>query len=178
MLFVFGTKDQPRQRGFVVDRCAECRALRWLKVIDRFSVWHVYFVPIGRGTLEASTAECTGCGTAIALDPERYSEVLPEKVDGPLDELVEKTTPDLARQLGRLARLEQIRSEPAYRSVGDAGPDDLLSAAVKRLRALELGGVDSGPWLARLERWPRLSPNERELLAAELSGYARAMGVG
>ena len=178
MLFVFGTKEDARERGFVVDRCAECRALRWLKVIDRFTVWHLYFVPIGRGTLEASFSECTRCGTAAPLDADRYSEVLPNKVDGPLDELVAQTTPELARQLGRLARLEQIRNEPAYRSIGDAGPDDMLSAAVKRLRALELGGIDTSPWLARLERWPRLSPNERELLAAELSGYARAMGVG
>jgi hypothetical protein len=178
MLFVFGTKDDARQRGFVVDRCAECRALRWLKVIDRYTVWHLYFVPIGRGSLEASVCECTRCGTTLTLDAERYSEVLPNKVDRPLDEVVAETTPELARQLARLARLEQIRNEPAYRSIGDAGPDDLLSTAVQRLRALELGGVDSGPWLARLERWPRLSPNERELLAAELGGYARAMGVG
>ena len=178
MLFVFGTKEDPRQRGFVVDRCAQCRDLRWLKVIDRFSVWHIYFVPIGRGTLETSTSECTECGSAAPLDLGRYSDVLPKQIEGPLEELVAQTTPELARQLGRLARLEQIRSEPAYRSVGDAGLDDLLVTAVRRLRALELGGVDSTAWLARLERWPRLSPTERELLAAELSGYAQAMGVG
>ena len=177
MLFVFGTKDQQRERGFVVDRCSQCRALRWLKVIDRFSVWHVYFVPIGRGDLEGSTLECTDCGATSELKTDRYTDVLPTKLEGALEELVPQTTPELAKQLARLARLEQIGGEPAYRSIGDAGHDELLSAAVRRLRGLELSGVDSGPWLARVERWPRLSPSERELLAAELSGYAQAMGV-
>ena len=178
MLFVFGTKDDPRQRGFVVDRCSQCRALRWLRVIDRYSVWHIYFVPIGRGNLESSAAECTECGAITELKPERYAEILPKQADGSLEELVTRTTPELAKQLGRLARLEQIKNEPAYRSAGDAAADQLLPLAVRRLRALELSGVDSDPWLTRLERWPRLAPNERELLAAELSGYAQAMGVG
>jgi hypothetical protein len=178
MLFVFGTKDDPRQRGFVVDRCSQCRALRWLRVIDRYSVWHVYFVPIGRGNLESSVAECTECGAISELKPDRYAEILPKQAQGSLEELVTRTTPELAKQLGRLARLEQIKNEPAYRSMGDAGADDLLAQAVRRLRALELSGVDSDSWLTRLERWPRLAPNERELLAAELSGYAQAMGVG
>ena len=178
MFFVFGTKDEQRERGFVVDRCPQCRALRWMRVIDRYSFWHLYFVPIGRGNLQDSSTECTDCSFGSALKSGRYAEVLPARLEVALEEALARTTPELAEQLDRLARLEQIGGAPPYRGVGDAGPDDLLRAAVRRLRGLELSGVDTGPWLLRVERWPRLSPSERELLAAELSGYAQAMGVG
>ena len=83
----------------------------------------------------------------------------------------------LAAQLARLDRLDRLGNEAPYRGMGEAFPDQLLSAAVRRLRGLELSGIDSGPWLTRVERWPRLSPKEREILAAELSGYAQALGV-
>jgi GNAT superfamily N-acetyltransferase len=176
VFFIFGTTNRERERGFVVDRCAQCQSLRWFKVVDRYTVWHVYFVPIGRGELESTTVRCTQCDGRVGFDERRYTEILPTRSEEPLEAALARTTPELARRLERLARLEQLGVEPAYRGTGDAG-QDLLARAVERLRRLELGGVDASTWLARLERWPRLSPGERELLAAELGGYAQALGV-
>jgi len=175
VFFVFGTTDRQRERGFVVDRCARCRALRWLRVVDRYSVWHVYFVPIGRGELEGSTARCTQCDDTMTFEEQRYAEVLPA-CDEQLEAALARTTPELARRLERLERLERLDAEPPYRGVADTDRG-LLARAVERLRGLELSGVDASAWLTRVERWPRLSPGERELLAAELGGYAQAMGV-
>ena len=52
-----------------------------------------------------------------------------------------------------------------------------LKGAVATLRELEAAGVDSSDWVTRFSRWPRLEPSERDILLAELRGFARASQI-
>ena len=179
MFFLFGTTERQLERGVVADRCPECRAFRWLTVTEHRSVWHAYFIPLGRGRRVAPSVQCRRCGTRFQVDDADYAEILPATArdELSLDAALARTRPDIAERLAAIDALAKLPTDPAYRLADDETGRAHLKGAVATLRELEAAGVDSGEWVTRFSRWPRLEPSERDILLAELRGFARASQI-
>jgi hypothetical protein len=102
MFIFFGTKERREQRGIVADYCPRCGGPRPFKVFDLFHVGHLYYIPLGRGSLSGSTTQCVDCGAEFGFDARRYPEVLPAAAaqQCSFDELIRRTNPGLLSQLG------------------------------------------------------------------------------
>jgi hypothetical protein len=176
MVFVFGTTERQKPRGWVVDRCPSCLDLRWFQLLDHRQTWHLYFVPLGKGRFLYSTQRCSKCGSDFPLQHDEYVTTLPESARHELDveEGLRRTQPELAKRFDEIDELA-ARARRAYRDANDASGEELLGQAAERLRVLERRGVDSERFLARLRGFTRLSASERELLFAELKGFHDAL---
>lgn len=170
MVFVFGTTERARSRGFVVDRCPSCLDLRWFELLDHHRTWHAYFVPLGRGRYLFTSQRCDECGAAFPLERDKFVTTLEEDDARTLDVStgLRRTNPELARRFDEIDALAPSRAAPYRATETEAA---LLDPALERLRALERRGVDTSRFLFRFRDWSRLSPGERELLCAELKGF-------
>ncbi len=144
MFFVFGTALREQVRGLVADACPGCHDLRWLALVDTYRVFELYFIPLGKGRLQASTVRCDACGIERASDADRYAEVL------------SRTDADA---------IGVERAMPAHEA-----PRGLLERATPLLRELVLAGEDASRFIARFARFPQLADVERRELVAELTG--------
>ena len=173
MVFVFGTTERSRSRGFVVDRCPSCLDLRWFEVLDHHRAWHAYFVPLGRGRYLFTSQRCDECGAAFPLEGAKFVTTLDEREAGELDLStgLRRTNPELARRFDEIDALAPSGVTPYRATEAD---DTLLAPSLERLRELERRGVDTSRFVQRLRDWSRLAPGERERLCAELEGFHAA----
>jgi hypothetical protein len=177
--FIFwGSKDRIVRRGIVVDVCPECQALQPFVIVDYFSVPHVYFIGLGRGSYVGSTRACFGCHTEITHEPYRYADVLPlgalEEVS--LDVGLERTNPTLKSAFDKLQKLEDVGAG-SYREAGVEVPTDLIPQLVRNLRMLLWQGHDVGLFTGRFEAEHPLSASALLDLAAEVRGYLAGLGI-
>jgi hypothetical protein len=103
MIVIWGTKDREENRGLVADFCQSCQKPRAFAIVAHFVVNHIYYISLGKGTLNAMLIRCQSCGAQYRYDEGRYAATLDPAFAGgrPFSELLEKTNPGLSRQLAR-----------------------------------------------------------------------------
>src|SRR5512140_2459393 len=112
MVFVFGTTERARSRGWVVDRCPSCLDLRWFELLDHHRTWHAYFVPLGRGRYLFTSQRCGECGTEFPLIEDRFTAALGQEQAESLDVMdgVTRTNRELAARFAEIDRLAREAS--------------------------------------------------------------------
>lgn len=103
MLIIWGTKVHRKPRGYVAEVCPNCIGVREVKIDTVSRVSHVYYIPLGDGTVVGHIGTCSSCRGEFGINPDVY----PFYAQGPglpMNELVELT--------GR-AGLEELAAEAA-----------------------------------------------------------------
>jgi hypothetical protein len=101
MFIIWGTKGRQEKLGTVADWCPNCQSARAFTVTKHFRVSHVYFIPLGRGTLVATVKQCWECSTQYHCEEETYDDFLPEKEveEMPMSKLIRQTNTALKEWL-------------------------------------------------------------------------------
>lgn len=86
-------KERRRPIGWVADLCPICRDLRAFEVNELRRVARVYFVPLGRGSLEGCEITCVDCQSVMEAPEEGYEAVSNRRRDPA--QLVSMTNPGL-----------------------------------------------------------------------------------
>ena len=176
-MILFGTTEREAIRGVVADYCSVCRRIERFAVIDHRRTLHLYFVPLGKGRYQGTTRRCVECGHYFEFDPDRYAEVLPHREADTLEleQLLRRTTPDVAERFEAIDAIERVAHKSAYRGGSDEPSEGRLQEAAAELRQLEIQGIDSSRFCRRFAQWERLGESERQNLLAELRGYVAAL---
>jgi hypothetical protein len=98
---VWGTKTRREPWGAVADWCPACRAVRAFSVAKYFRVGHLYFIPLGRGSLRATVRECWECGAQYHCHTADYQQFVADEAaeQMSLAELVLQTNPWMEKRL-------------------------------------------------------------------------------
>jgi hypothetical protein len=111
LFIVWGTKVRHRNLGYRAEFCRICRQIRPFKVVQIRSVGHIYYIPIGSGTIHGHTMSCEQCGIAINADVEDAMNCSPKRV-ADLAELIAKTRPQIEQECsGRLDLEARVKSK-------------------------------------------------------------------
>jgi len=100
-IFFFGTRRREERRGIVAEHCPRCGDARPFAVIEHYQVGHFYYIPLGRGSLQATSIRCVNCASEFSFEPREYSRILSESEarSCSTDELVRRTNPRLAQSV-------------------------------------------------------------------------------
>jgi hypothetical protein len=123
-MLIFGSQGREEPRGIVAERCPECDDVTRFTVVAHVEIGHFYFMPIGEGRHTGTSIQCTVCRSRYAFSRKRYAEILPMNFGRQcnFDELIVRTNPDLARDMGLLDGSPAARPEPAPRAASPASP--------------------------------------------------------
>lgn len=109
MFIVWGNYNREKERGVVADRCIHCTRVAMMDVKQFYRVPHIYFIPLGSGTLTATLLTCAECNGQVLGKEETYRKVLPKAATHGLStgQVVEETNPQLHEELVYRANLVQ-----------------------------------------------------------------------
>jgi len=127
-MIVWGKKRREYDKGRVAEWCPQCSDVKPFAVKAINMVSHVYFIPLGSGTVVGHLARCGACGFETELDMDEYgAPVLDPSAD--LDEVVRRTNPNIrARVAEQLALEQKLKSAP-----GELDPAERLEIIGSRL---------------------------------------------
>lgn len=164
---VWGVRDLAARRGFVVDHCDACHVARAFRIDDHFAISSIVALPTD-ASYTRSSRSCCACGKEHVCNEAHYERALgPHEItELSMEEGARRTNRRLARLLGIVDRLRELRDGPAYRT--SDRHRDALSEAMGRFEQLVYELVDLEPIAARLERWSELTSDERTELVTEL----------
>jgi hypothetical protein len=151
----------------VADQCRHCGNVTQFQLVQYYKVQHVYFIPMGSGSLINSELKCTKCGTLSSTSFEDYLGVVPSKRAPSLSlgEVVDETNPRLAKLVATLAQFEKENgANPSQVSPSQTRIQD----ACKKLWELGPHHPALNILLPRLNRWSRLSGVNRDRLWREI----------
>src|SRR5262245_14534212 len=108
MIIIWGTKNRVERLGVVADWYDSCGLVRPFLVTNYYSVGHIYYIPLGSGSLRATSRECWSCGTQFYGSEKDYSQFLSCEAAKELmiGELLRRTNGDLKNQLDRQQKKE------------------------------------------------------------------------
>lgn len=107
MIFIWGTKRSTRKIGFAADFCPICRQIRSFKVRAVRMVKHVYYVPLGRGTLVGHQSLCESCGVTLHTDENLPYRSTVKTAPADLEQLVFETYPGIRTDLAQRLQIEE-----------------------------------------------------------------------
>src|SRR5262249_48727719 len=92
---IWGTTKRTEPLGVVADWCDDCGRAQPFTLARDYKVGHIYYLPLGQGTLIATFRECWECGAKFHASEDEYDEILPqaEATQLTVDELVRQTSP-------------------------------------------------------------------------------------
>lgn len=95
---IWGSKRRDENLGIVADYCPECEAICVFQVKDIYSVGHIYWIPLGRGSHQATAKRCWDCNMEFYAHEDDYDEILPKDYYGriSMEEMLERTNPRVA----------------------------------------------------------------------------------
>lgn len=95
---IWGTKRREENLGIVADYCPECEAICVFLLRDIYSVGHIYWIPLGRGSLQATAKRCWDCRMEFYAHEDDYEEILPRESYGKISmqDMLERTNPRVA----------------------------------------------------------------------------------
>jgi hypothetical protein len=141
-VIVWGSKNVFPLRGYAAGFCPFCRDLRQLKVQEIRNVSHIYFIPMGKGTLVGYRTLCMECGVPLISDEPPAEHIVPTPASD-VREAIELTNPSLPEELTeRLAMEREIRSgqQPNDPEVREALLYEPFEALVP---AMEQGSIET-----------------------------------
>jgi len=175
MIIIWGSKHREKRIGTVADHCSLCDDVTAFEVTEHYKVPHLYYIPLGGGTLKATTMTCRGCGNDLVCERWRYARVIPRAGarDMALKDLAEQTNPKAVEDLTRRAQLELLagkerssRGAPAAAASSDGAH---LELALENLKGME---DTDGELMVRLEKWQELDEGSRLALVKETAELA------
>src|SRR5216683_6973038 len=106
MFVIHGHYIRTRPRGIVADQCRHCGKVTRFQLIQYYKVQHVYFIPLGSGSLINSELKCTDCARRSSTSFEDYLGIVSSKRAPSLSlgEVVDETNPRLGKLVAALAR--------------------------------------------------------------------------
>ncbi|MGH7132601.1 MAG: hypothetical protein ACREJO_11705 [Phycisphaerales bacterium] len=72
MLIIWGTKVQRKTKGYVAEVCPNCIGVREIKLDVVSKVSHLYYIPLGDGTVVGYVGTCADCRGEFGLNPDVY----------------------------------------------------------------------------------------------------------
>lgn len=109
MFVVWGKKKVEKKLGYVAEFCPICRKITAFKLIGAGLIGHLYFIPIGRATLNEHRAQCQECFSSKKVKPFAYKSYA-RNCNMEIDELEKETFPDI-----RNFYAEQLNTEEKIR---------------------------------------------------------------
>ena len=156
MFIIHGHYVRARQNGVVADHCRHCNEVTQLQLIQYYKVQHVYFIPMGSGSLVNSELTCTDCGMQSYTSPHDYLGIVsPKRAPSlSLGEVLDETNPRLAKLLAAIAELRKGGEASTNES---AAHKELVQDVCKKLWQLGPHHPAQGNWLPRLNEWSQLN---------------------
>jgi len=194
MFFISGSNVRREEIGVVADLCPQCGRVRAHTISEYYRVGHIYFIPLGGGTLVGIGRECYACGAELQCDSHRYDRILdPGEADRmSLREIMEETNSRLVDFLESEGEFDRPVGRREPRAVADrrsaddsptppasAPPGPTLDAETEDRRAAAIRAladhIDSDRQAVVLTRdlrdVPRMSPTEREVLFERVDAF-------
>jgi hypothetical protein len=109
---VYGNKLGTMLAGFAADYCAICRDIREFAVHQLTTVSHVYWIPTSSPKAVGCVAQCTTCGTCIAVNPQCFA-ALAIAQGSELSSLIDSTNPAALQERDERKRIEAAAREGA-----------------------------------------------------------------
>jgi hypothetical protein len=202
MFIVYGSYNREKDYGVVADRCIHCTRVAMMGVKRFYRVPHIYFIPLGSGTLAATVLTCAECNGQTLGKEELYRKVLPKAATHGLstEQVVEETNPQLHEELVYRANLLQqarnvIGASPATpsvehgiaeradmipmeidptprASVNARMPDPRVELAFARLANLDFRSQDVAQLQMRLAQWHALDTAAQAQLLRDIDRVA------
>jgi hypothetical protein len=191
MLFIWGSNVRRTEIGVVADLCPRCGRVRAHTISEYHKVAHVYFIPLGGGSLVGIGRECYECGAEFECDPRRYNNILDADEAGEMSirDILEETNTRLAdylesegdhgsrghrRERNVLVDRPAANDPPALPSPASSLDSETEGRRAEALRALATH-IDSDRQAVVLTRdlrdVPRMSPTEREILFERVDAF-------
>ena len=109
-MIIWGRKKVTKELGRVADFCPICRKLSAFKFIRIGMVGHIYYIPLGEGSMVANEIECEFCKTKFLSDATNYQLISTNK-EAALDQLIYDTNPNIRQKYSvRLLAEEKVRT--------------------------------------------------------------------
>jgi hypothetical protein len=103
----FGRRRVDQRKGKVADFCPICRDIGAFEFFRVASVFHVFGVAIGQGSLIKNFARCEYCSFKLFVKTERYTAIVEDKNRG-LDWLISETFPTIRDFYADRLKLEAV----------------------------------------------------------------------
>ena len=100
MFIIWGTYGREVVKGRVADFCASCAEVRSFCFVEIRQVSHIYFIPLGSGTLVGEVIECEACTSRFVASPLQYREFVQDHGVA-LENLLARSNPQLHRRFAQ-----------------------------------------------------------------------------
>lgn len=185
-VYCLGQKTRTEDGGVVADWCDVCGRVQLFRLTRIYSVGHVYYIPLGQGTLVGTARQCTLCGSERACDPSAYVCAMPqqEAMGRSVEDVLRATNPALESRLAKHRDFQhemsqRVNDAPSY-DLGVAMPtgntgsaDQRMLAALQSLNGLDIRREDVANYLEQLRKWDYLATSEREVLLHEIEAFVK-----
>ncbi len=149
MLIVWGWRDRKKRLGRVAEFCPKCDDARPFVVREHRQQFHVYFLPVNRGTHQGHFGTCQKCGHLESVGPADYAGYSRRR-RATIEELVDETHPDLPEKIA--AHLDARDRAIA----GEAEPHERL-AMIRQAFKAPASEVERRCEKAHFDRWSGLA---------------------
>jgi hypothetical protein len=100
MFIVWGQKAVTKKLGRVAQWCPLCQEARACTLREHRTVGHLYYIPLGRGTVQGHTVRCDTCREATPTDLGAYTAMSNDR-RASLEQLVDATNPTLPDEIAQ-----------------------------------------------------------------------------
>lgn len=169
MLIVWGSYSREKERGIVGDRCIHCDQVTSLLITDFYRVPHVYFIPLGGGSLVATVLTCANCRGQAMGTISSYQRLIPrpEAQGMTIGQILAETNPPLHDAISHRANLE-ARARACGDDVQPGEADARLELALARLDELDYRRPEVAQLRSQLEQWHSLDADGRARILRDL----------
>ena len=167
-LVVAGEYNLDKTLGWVAGRCAVCGQLTLLRAKNIVRQGHAWFIPIESRRLLYTELKCQQCGGKSSCEQKAFASFLPKEEANSLHfgEVLLRTNPGLANNIGNRARLEEEVRNSAGQTLG--GRDPRVELAFAKIAELNRNDPRVIQWQASLAQWGTLDEAYRRQLLAEI----------
>ncbi|VTU00760.1 unnamed protein product [Gemmataceae bacterium] len=153
MFIVWGELNVEKRLGVAADKCPLCSRVSLVNVVGVYRKQHIYYIPLGSGTLAATVLTCQDCGGKMTCATHPYSRLLPHSQAGAMHvgEVLEQTNPSQAKAI--VSRMQLEDRARAGHPVAPGEPDARLQLAFVRLAELNPSDPEVIALRTRLSQW-------------------------
>lgn len=188
MIFIWGKNTRKEVTGIVADWCDLCGGIRAFTLTNIYSVSHVYYIPLGKGTFVGTVRQCHQCGSEDNCDARLYVNPLSTDamVGRTLDAILQITNPQLD---ATLKKQQDFQNELARRTPNNpsniadfdlgianieqktTGVDPRMLNALNVLGTFDMRRREVAEYMEQVRKWDYLTASERETLLTEINSF-------
>ncbi len=181
MIIIWGSKHRKNDLGVVAEWCDSCQSVQPAIVTEHYQVGHIYYIPLGKGTLKATSRQCMRCGGEFMAERSAYSAFLPAAQVRAVntDDLMVRTNPGLADTIIERRQLEaDLADQSTELSIDDEAPgatsgrpDPRVQEALSKLNQFDARDEDVRRFMGQLRSFASLDANGQAVLINEIDAY-------